>query len=108
VATPRLTYPTVLVLYAVAYGHAYGFDVIDVTGLGSGTVYPILRRLERAGFLRGAAERGRDAQAAGRPPRRYYSVTRSGAEALRAALARHPGVAAVFGATPGTLTPRPA
>ena len=97
-----------LVLYAVAYGHAYGFDVIDATGLGCGTVYPILRRLERAGCLRGTAERAREAQDAGRPPRRYYAVTGAGHAALRAALERHPGVAAVFGATPGTLRPRPA
>ena len=100
-AVPRLTYPTVLVLYAIAYGHAYGFDIIDATGLGSGTVYPILRRLERAGMLRSTRERERDAHAEQRPPRRYYRVTGAGAAALRTALERHPGVAAVFGAPAG-------
>ena len=104
-SAPRLTYPTVLVLYAVAYGRAYGFDIIDATGLGSGTVYPILRRLERARLLRGTAERARDAHAEGRPARRTYTVTGAGMEALHAALERHPGVAAVFGARPGTLRP---
>lgn len=97
-ATLRLTYPTVLVLYAIAYGHAYGFDIIDVTGLGSGTVYPILRRLERAGLLTSTPERARDAHAEQRPARRYYAVTGAGNAALRSALERHPGVAGVFGA----------
>lgn len=92
-----MTYPTVLVLYAVAHGHAYGFDIIDATMLGSGTVYPILRRLERARLLSASAERPRAAHAEGRPPRRYYTVTGAGAAALGAALERHPGVEAVFG-----------
>ena len=43
----NLTYPTTLVLHALASGVRHGFDVIDATGLPSGTVYPILRRLER-------------------------------------------------------------
>ncbi|HEX6631912.1 MAG TPA: PadR family transcriptional regulator [Gemmatimonadaceae bacterium] len=107
--TPRLTHPTVLVLYAIAHGHPYGFDVIDATGLGSGTVYPILRRLQRAGLLRATRERARDAYAAGRPPRRYYELTGAGAGALREALARHPGIAALLaGASATTLRPRPA
>src|SRR5262245_21252768 len=42
----NLTYPTTLVLHALANGSGHGFDVIDATGLASGTVYPILRRLE--------------------------------------------------------------
>lgn len=108
-ATPRLTLPTAIVLHAVARGHRYGFDVIDATGLGSGTVYPILRRLEHAGLLASARERARDAHAEGRPARRYYAVTGPGAEALRDALARHPGIPAVLDATPtGGLRPRPA
>ena len=103
-----MTYPTVLVLYAVAHGHAYGFDIIDATMLGSGTVYPILRRLERARLLKASAEKSREAHAEGRPPRRYYSVTGAGALALRAALERHPGVEALFGAGErrGGLRPR--
>lgn len=47
----RITYPTALVLGAVASGYHYGFDMMDATGLASGTVYPILRRLERRGFV---------------------------------------------------------
>jgi DNA-binding PadR family transcriptional regulator len=102
---PRLTYPTALVLYAVARGHAYGFDIIDATGLGSGTVYPILRRLEAARLLRGRAEPSREAQQSGRPPRRYYTVTGAGTLALREALGRHPAVAAALATPPGLAWP---
>ena len=49
---PRLTRPTALVLIALARGLRHGFDVLDATGLESGTVYPILRRLEDAGLVR--------------------------------------------------------
>jgi len=102
---PRLTYPPTLVLYAVARGHAYGFDILDATGLRSGTVYPILRRLEAARLLRGAAERVREARQAGRPARRYYAMTPAGADALRAALERHPVVTAAIAGPHGV--PRP-
>ncbi|MFN7929787.1 MAG: hypothetical protein U0Y68_17950 [Blastocatellia bacterium] len=39
-----------LILQAVENGYRYGFDVMTITGLPSGTVYPALRRLEEAGF----------------------------------------------------------
>jgi DNA-binding PadR family transcriptional regulator len=47
----NLTYPTALVLQALANGFHHGFDIMDATGLPSGTVYPILRRLDREGLL---------------------------------------------------------
>ena len=39
--SPRLnlTYPTALVLQALARGFHHGFDIMDATGLPSGTVY---------------------------------------------------------------------
>ena len=107
---PRFTLPTALVLAAVAHGHRHGFDILEATGLGSGTVYPILRRLEYAGLLTSAAERARDAHAAGRPARNYYTLTGAGADALHELLARYPSVAASFARTPqprGRLQPRP-
>ena len=93
---PRLTYPTALVIGAVARGFRYGFDVSDVTGLPSGTVYPILRRLEDAGALRSRWEEARLAQAEQRPPRRYYTVTANGAKLVREAHARYPGLASAL------------
>jgi DNA-binding PadR family transcriptional regulator len=77
----------VAVLQAVADGVAYGFDIIDDTGLPSGTVYPALSRLERDGYVRSSWEREASAFAAGRPARRYYTVTAAGVTALRQALA---------------------
>lgn len=39
-----------MVLHALARGHRYGFDLLEQTGLTSGTVYPALERLERLGW----------------------------------------------------------
>jgi len=40
-----------VILQSVRSGYLYGFDIIDITGLPGGTVYPALRRLEEAGYL---------------------------------------------------------
>ncbi len=55
----RLTYPTTLVLQALLHGHHHGFDIMDATGLPSGTVYPILRRLDAEGLRPVALGEGR-------------------------------------------------
>ena len=86
----NLTYPTALVLQALAAGFHYGFDVMDATGLPSGTVYPILRRLDREGLLESSWEKHANAQQEQRPPRRYYALTASGDRMLASALARYP------------------
>ena len=104
---PRLTLHTAIVLHCVASGYRHGFDIIDASGLQSGTVYPVLRRLEDAGMLKSKWERAERAHAEQRPPRRLYQLTGSGAEALREALARYPGVARLL-APDSTPTPRPA
>jgi PadR family transcriptional regulator, regulatory protein PadR len=78
----RLSVSAVSVLQAIASGIEYGFDIIDHTGLPSGTVYPALSRLERDGLVRSAWEDERDAHDAGRPARRYYRITAPGARTL--------------------------
>lgn len=78
----RLSISAVSVLHAIADGYQYGFDVIDQTGLPSGTVYPALSRLERDGLVRSAWENEQDAHAEGRPARRYYKLTAAGVKAL--------------------------
>jgi DNA-binding PadR family transcriptional regulator len=83
----NVTYPTTLVLHAISKGFQHGFDVMDATGLPSGTVYPILRRLDREGLVRGHWEKPETAQREQRPPRRYYELT-AGGEALLAEAAR--------------------
>ena len=78
----RLSITAVSVLHAIADGYQYGFDVIDRTGLPSGTVYPALSRLERDGLVKSAWESEPDAHAEGRPARRYYKLTAGGVRAL--------------------------
>lgn len=75
------------VLQAIAGGVAYGFDIIEVTGLPSGTVYPALSRHERDGYVRSSWEDAAAAHRDRRPPRRYYRITAEGRRAIEATLA---------------------
>jgi DNA-binding PadR family transcriptional regulator len=74
----RLTYPTALVLQALLQGHHHGFDIMDAAALPSGTVYPILRRLDAEGLVRSRWEKEGLARREQRPPRRYYELTAAG------------------------------
>lgn len=96
-APVRLTETTALVLVALARGVRHGFDILDATGLQSGTVYPILRRLEDAGMVRSRWEAVQRARSEGRPPRRYYELTGAGSRAMHEALERHPSAAGLPG-----------
>jgi PadR family transcriptional regulator, regulatory protein PadR len=89
--SPRLnlTFPTAQVLQALARGFHYGFDIMDATGLPSGTVYPILRRLDREGLLKSTWEKPATAHREQRPPRRYYEITASGEAMLADASERY-------------------
>jgi PadR family transcriptional regulator, regulatory protein PadR len=78
----RLSITAVSVLNAIAGGYQYGFDIIDQTGLPSGTVYPALGRLERDGLVKSAWEDEQQAHADGRPARRYYKLTAPGVRAV--------------------------
>lgn len=84
----RMTQVTALILHAVGAGHRYGFDIMDATGLASGTVYPALRRLEEARYLRGKWEDAPAVGRRGRPQRRFYELTRAGRVALDAVAER--------------------
>jgi PadR family transcriptional regulator, regulatory protein PadR len=84
-----LTYSTAVILQAVANGYLYGFDIIDITGVPGGTVYPALRRLEEAGYLISKWEKQSIAQAEPRPARKYYELTRPGRDALAEAVKRY-------------------
>ena len=88
--SPRMTIPTQLVLrllLAEPGRELYGVEIGDGTGLPSGTVHPILARLEAIGWVESRWE-DVDPSAAGRPARRYYRVTADGAELARDAVAR--------------------
>jgi DNA-binding PadR family transcriptional regulator len=90
-----VTYQTALVLEALAAGRHHGFDIMDATDLPSGTVYPILRRLEEDGLARARWERERVARREQRPPRRYYELTAAGMAKLADARARFRAMAAL-------------
>ena len=94
--TVRMTYLTAVVLEAVASGHRYGFDIMDATGIPDGTVYPCLRRLEKAGLLAARWEDATEAASKNRPARKYYRMTPEGSAALARARERFPGVARTF------------
>jgi PadR family transcriptional regulator PadR len=87
---PRMTLPTQLVLrtlLAKPTQEMYGLQICTEAGLPSGTIHPILARLEGFGWLESHWE-GADPRDEGRPRRRYYRLTRAGAERARDALAR--------------------
>jgi PadR family transcriptional regulator, regulatory protein PadR len=65
----------------------YGLEIGEAAGLRSGTVHPILARLEGVGWLQSRWEEI-DPQVEGRPARRYYRFTAEGLQAAQAALAR--------------------
>jgi PadR family transcriptional regulator, regulatory protein PadR len=89
-AVVRMTIPTQRVLEALLTqpeAELYGLEIGAAAGLRSGTVHPILARLECYGWLTSRWE-DVDPSAEGRPPRRYYRLTADGAQAARSALAR--------------------
>jgi PadR family transcriptional regulator, regulatory protein PadR len=81
-----MSFTAVAVLKAIADGSRHGFDIMDAAGLRSGTVYPLLGRLEEAGYVRSRWEAPEAAQKARRPARRYYDITAAGRRALEASL----------------------
>ncbi len=95
-----LSYNATLVLQAIVQGHRYGFEIMRAAHLKSGTVYPLLRRLEAAGMVASEWEEPTDAHDEGRPPRRYYAATRAGRAALADARERVFAQQALFGARP--------
>ncbi|MGH2603668.1 MAG: PadR family transcriptional regulator [Dehalococcoidia bacterium] len=76
------------VLVALADGISYGFDIMDATGLPSGTVYPILARLESRELTESDREDPRLPREEGRPARKYYRITAAGRSALATELER--------------------
>jgi DNA-binding PadR family transcriptional regulator len=58
----------------------YGYAISRQTSIPSGTLYPILMRLDKSGWLE---TRWEDAPTAGRPPRHLYRLTGNGREWAR-------------------------
>ncbi|HEY7544483.1 MAG TPA: helix-turn-helix transcriptional regulator [Blastocatellia bacterium] len=84
-----ISYTAAVILQTLSNGYRHGFDIMDVTGLPSGTVYPALRRLEEAGLVASSWEKESVARREQRPARKYYDLTREGKEALEEAVTRY-------------------
>lgn len=100
-----LSHVAAVILQAIANGYRYGFDVMDVTGLPSGTIYPALRRLEEMGLVKSNWEKEKIAQREQRPPRKYYEVTAAGERALAGAVKRYKILEHMTPAPPGKPKP---
>jgi DNA-binding PadR family transcriptional regulator len=53
----------------------YGYDLMKVANLSSGTLYPLLARLSEDGWLE---SRWEESELPGRPPRQMYRLTATG------------------------------
>ncbi|MFE3033016.1 PadR family transcriptional regulator [Streptomyces canus] len=82
----------------------YGMSLMEQTGLASGTLYPILMRLQKEGWLDVSVEQI-DPAVEGRPRRKNYLLTQTGRIAAREALAELYEVARVSARSTGRAKP---
>ena len=86
----KLSHTAAIILQAIHAGYVYGFSIMEMTGLPSGTVYPAMRRLERDDLIRSHWENQEIADAEQRPARKYYKLTADGRATLEASRKRYP------------------
>ena len=86
----KLSHTAAMILQALDAGFVYGFSIMEMTGLPSGTVYPAMRRLERDDLIRSQWEKQSIADDEQRPPRKYYKLTAAGRATLEASRKRYP------------------
>ncbi|MGW7819695.1 PadR family transcriptional regulator [Streptomyces puniciscabiei] len=86
----------------------YGLELAKALGCGAGTIYPVVRRMEEAGWLLSRTEEPDEPRGTARPPRIYYRINPDNLPAVRQRLAELD--ARRRAASPGgapTLTPHP-
>ena len=100
------------VLALLARGDSYAYEIAsrlaDDIGMGEGTIYPLMRRMQADGLVKTYLE-----ESSSGPPRKYYQLTKAGHAALAAQKAEWnaflEGVATVMSdgkaATPGAKIP---
>lgn len=103
-----LGYATLAVLRAIRTGASYGLDIMERTGLPSGTVYPTLGRMEKRGYLQARWENEEAARQEGRPRRRYYRLTDAGEAAMREAVREYGELLGGVPGMPGDAEPEQA
>ncbi|MGH3169044.1 MAG: PadR family transcriptional regulator [Trebonia sp.] len=107
----KMTGPVQHVLRAMLEDAAvplYGLQISKQADLHTGTLYPVMDRLERAGWVESSWEDPDLSLTDGRPRRRYYQLTKDGAEQARMALAeissrREKRLASLSRSQPGPL-----
>ena len=71
------------VLALLSKGDNYAYDIAsrmaEAVGMGEGTIYPLMRRMQNDGLVTTYL-----VESASGPPRKYYKLTRTGANALKA------------------------
>src|ERR1700709_2568032 len=71
------------VLALLSKGDNYAYDIAsrmaDAVGMGEGTIYPLMRRMQNEGLVSTYLQ-----ESGSGPPRKYYKLTKSGANALKA------------------------
>ena len=95
-SAPKMTFIVQLLLCALLErpGGMYGAELTRETGVGAGSVYPALQRLEEARWLESRWE-----HEAPPPARHYYQLTPLGERESRAALGRVAARLAALGIT---------
>jgi DNA-binding PadR family transcriptional regulator len=86
----KLSHTAAIILQAIDAGFVYGFSIMEMTGLPSGTVYPAMRRLEREELICSRWEKQSIADAEQRPARKYYKLTATGKTTLETSRKRYP------------------
>ena len=81
----RSTTRTLLAFLEAPRSWRYGYDLMKVAELSSGTLYPLLARLTEDGWL---DSRWEESELPGKPPRQLYRLTAMGRVGARRALER--------------------
>jgi len=81
----RTTTRTLLAFLEAPRSWRYGYDLMKVADLSSGTLYPLLARLTDDGWLE---SRWEESELPGKPPRQLYRLTATGWIQARHALER--------------------
>jgi PadR family transcriptional regulator, regulatory protein PadR len=84
----------------------YGYDLMKAAKLPSGTLYPMLARLQQDGLVDAEWEAQRQ-DAGGRPPRKYYRLTAKGLRVARLELAQAASSASARRGGHGAAQPAP-
>ena len=85
-------------LLATGERWGYGYELASLTGIKSGTLYPLLIRLEAQGYLEAEWQQP---VASGRPPRHAYRLTAAGQRLARVEAAAPGQAVSLSGWRPG-------